>query len=418
MSEDGAPTPFSLTLNATDPDDDTLYWSVITPPLHGSATASGTGFSKDIGYTPTANYNGSDSFIVRISDHKGGFASITVNVTITPVTDTYYVDNTHSCLDAGAGTLIQPFCTIGKGASVAFAGDIVHVLFGTYAETVTIPNSGVDGNPVTFEADAGVVVSGAAGNSINGGAFRIVSKSYIVVDGFTVTGTADSGLYVDTSNHITLSHNHVSYSGSTTDHRFGIYLRITTDSTISGNNIDHNTMDGIRLSNNSNNNTVSSNISFGNSEPTTGNACGINVLTSNNNTIIHNITYANQDTGLDFQSGSNLNQVIGNLTYGNGDHGIDNNEAPNQTIVGNTVQGNYTSGINLELNSTGATVVNNIVQDNGLAPTGGRKNFNIYVDITSVTNTTLDYNLYHLTGTYFMQINWNGTGYELGDNIP
>lgn len=60
--------------------------------------------------------------------------------------------------------------------------------------------------------------------------------------------------------------------------------------------------------------------------------------------------------------------MIGNLSYGNGDHGIDNNNSSGQIIVGNTVHGNYTSGINLEANSGGATITNNIVSQNGLNP--------------------------------------------------
>ena len=87
MDEDGSPTPFSLTLNATDPDGNTLTWSIQSQASNGTATATGTGTSKAIGYTPAANYNGNDSFVVRVSDGNGGLASITVNVTITPVND-------------------------------------------------------------------------------------------------------------------------------------------------------------------------------------------------------------------------------------------------------------------------------------------------------------------------------------------
>ncbi len=86
MSEDGSPIPFSLTLNATDPDGDTITWSVSSQAQHGSATASGTGTSKVIGYSPAANYNGSDSFIIRVSD--GSYTDeITVNVTLQAVND-------------------------------------------------------------------------------------------------------------------------------------------------------------------------------------------------------------------------------------------------------------------------------------------------------------------------------------------
>ncbi|MAT98925.1 MAG: hypothetical protein CL608_17415 [Anaerolineaceae bacterium] len=87
MSEDGNPTAFSLTLNATDPDGNTLTWSIQSQAGHGTATATGTGTSKVINYTPTTNYNGSDSFVVQVSDGFGGSDTITVNMTITPVND-------------------------------------------------------------------------------------------------------------------------------------------------------------------------------------------------------------------------------------------------------------------------------------------------------------------------------------------
>jgi uncharacterized repeat protein (TIGR02543 family) len=87
MDEDNSPTPFALTLHATDTDGDTLTWSIQAQASHGTATASGTGTSKVIGYTPTANYNGSDSFVVQVADGHGGTASITVNVTLSARND-------------------------------------------------------------------------------------------------------------------------------------------------------------------------------------------------------------------------------------------------------------------------------------------------------------------------------------------
>jgi hypothetical protein len=87
MDEDASPTPFSLALHATDADSDTLTWNIVTQPLRGTAAATGTGASKVITYIPTANYNGSDSFVVRVSDTYGGTDDITVNVTITAVND-------------------------------------------------------------------------------------------------------------------------------------------------------------------------------------------------------------------------------------------------------------------------------------------------------------------------------------------
>jgi hypothetical protein len=69
MSEDGSPTAFALTLNASDVDaGTTLTWSIATPASNGTASVSGTGTTKTIGYVPNANYNGSDQFVVRVSD--------------------------------------------------------------------------------------------------------------------------------------------------------------------------------------------------------------------------------------------------------------------------------------------------------------------------------------------------------------
>jgi hypothetical protein len=88
MSEDGSPTAFNLTLNATDANtSDTLTWSVSSAASHGTANASGTGLSKAIGYTPNVNYNGTDSFVVQVSDGTTT-DTITVNVNIAAVNDT------------------------------------------------------------------------------------------------------------------------------------------------------------------------------------------------------------------------------------------------------------------------------------------------------------------------------------------
>lgn len=82
MDEDATPTAFALTLNATDADYHSITWSISSQASHGTASASGTGDSKAISYTPTANYYGSDSFVVQASDGAGGTDTITVAVTI------------------------------------------------------------------------------------------------------------------------------------------------------------------------------------------------------------------------------------------------------------------------------------------------------------------------------------------------
>lgn len=77
-------TATTLTLNATDVDTDSasLIWTIDTDALNGAAIVSGTGASQTVTYTPTANFSGSDSFVVAVSDGEL-VATITVNVTVT-----------------------------------------------------------------------------------------------------------------------------------------------------------------------------------------------------------------------------------------------------------------------------------------------------------------------------------------------
>jgi len=85
MDEDGAPTAFvAPTITATDADP--MTWST-TGASNGTATVSGTGTSPTtLTYVPNANFVGSDSFDVVVSDGITT-ASITVNVTVNAVND-------------------------------------------------------------------------------------------------------------------------------------------------------------------------------------------------------------------------------------------------------------------------------------------------------------------------------------------
>ena len=97
MSEDSSPTPFSLSLNASDVDNGTLYWRISSAASNGTAgiaggtnSTSSSGAAKGITYTPSANFSGSDSFVVQVSDGSNGTGLsdyITVNVTVNAVND-------------------------------------------------------------------------------------------------------------------------------------------------------------------------------------------------------------------------------------------------------------------------------------------------------------------------------------------
>ncbi|WP_069864815.1 retention module-containing protein [Pseudomonas citronellolis] len=73
-------------LAASDVDGDALSYALKngSAPAHGSVVVNGDG---SYSYTPLANYNGTDSFTVTVSDGQGGLAEQLVTVTVTPVND-------------------------------------------------------------------------------------------------------------------------------------------------------------------------------------------------------------------------------------------------------------------------------------------------------------------------------------------
>ncbi|WP_417830706.1 tandem-95 repeat protein [Terasakiella sp.] len=80
-------TVFTGTLSATDVDGDSLTYSVDPQslPANGNVTINPT--TGQFTYTPNPNYNGSDSFVVMVSDGQGSTDSRTVNVYVSPVND-------------------------------------------------------------------------------------------------------------------------------------------------------------------------------------------------------------------------------------------------------------------------------------------------------------------------------------------
>ncbi|MEZ5734612.1 MAG: tandem-95 repeat protein [Novosphingobium sp.] len=151
-------TAKQVTVSGSDVEGDTLTYTAGSAS-HGSVTGgSGGSFT----YTPNANYNGSDSFVVTVSDGKGGTANQTVNVTVTAVND-------------------AP--TVAASQSIFAEGGV--------AKTVTVSGSDVDGDSLSYSAGSashGNVTGGS------GGVFTYTpSDSYNGSDSFVVTVSDGNG---------------------------------------------------------------------------------------------------------------------------------------------------------------------------------------------------------------------------------
>ena len=339
----------------------------------------------------------------------------------------YTVDNTNpSCSDTGPGTPAQPFCTIAAAAKMAHAGDTVLVKAGTYPGTSVNPaNSGSAGSPITFSANPGVTISGGSR------AFAISARSYIVISGFTISGTSSYGISVSGGSNATISGNTESYAGiPISSPAAGIYLSNLSGGLISGNVTHDNSAHGIYLTGTTTGVTVQGNTSYHNAYQYERNANGINDIAPGN-FIIGNVTYANEDSGINIYTGGNYTLVANNVTYDNGDHGIDNLNVTGGRIIGNTVYYNCTDGINVEGTSGNYNIENNVSMNNAtgavinptpiaINPSTGepyytnlcnRRVGNIGVYDSAPATTTANYNLVYQSGKGAWYT-WAGTAYS------
>ncbi|HSW56914.1 MAG TPA: Ig-like domain-containing protein, partial [Dehalococcoidales bacterium] len=113
-------TPKTITLAAQDADGDALVYTLVSGPSHGILSAI-TG--NTLTYTPSAGYNGPDSFTFKANDGTADSNAATVNIVIVP--------DTHKFFLVGPGGV--------SGTLDIAAGDSVLLITGTAIADVTFP---------------------------------------------------------------------------------------------------------------------------------------------------------------------------------------------------------------------------------------------------------------------------------------
>jgi hypothetical protein len=172
MSEDGVPTPFDVTISATDIDDIAFTWSIQTQATSGVAMVSGTTGTPTVTYTPNTNYFGSDSFVVLVNDGNGGTDSIIVNVTLNAVND-------------------APVITQGDSVNVVMSEDGVPTAF----VPPTIIASDVDNDSLTWTLATGATngVATVSGTGASPTITYIPTANYFGPDSFVVRVSDGNG---------------------------------------------------------------------------------------------------------------------------------------------------------------------------------------------------------------------------------
>jgi CARDB protein/parallel beta helix pectate lyase-like protein len=251
---------------------------------------------------------------------------------------TLYVATTGN--DAADGSLATPWRTLQRAANLVRAGDQVIVRPGHYAG-FNLTTSGTATNPILFSADPGVIVDTPNPVRTQDG-INLEGASWIVIEGFAVTGMPRTGIRSVTNAHVTIRRNVGDGNG-----RWGILTGFSDDLLIEDNEMSRSVAEhGIYVGNSGDRPVIRRNHVWGNS----GN--GIHM---------------NGDLG---QGGDGIITgavVEANVIHGNGrtgGSGINGDGVQSSRIVNNILYDNHASGISLYQIDGGAPSRNNVVAHN------------------------------------------------------
>lgn len=304
-----------------------------------------------------------------------------------------------------------PYCTINAAAAVAGPGATVRVDGGTYHEQVVVPASGTRSRPITFTTAPGrtATITGRKHG------FLILSRRFVVVQGFRIVDTDSHGIRVTASDHVTIAANTVVGSGRPQPNEavHGIAVSSSRNVLVVANRSSGNNNGGILVGASARKVTVVRNFTFRNGVGRVRAGVGIDVR-GDDNIAASNVSTDNDDSGLQFHDGARHNLAVNNLLERNGDHGIDIADSPDQRIASNTVRRNRSSGINVEGASVRTLLLNNIAVDNSLG--NDTVAGNIRVTARAVPGTVADGNLVWQTAPGPLYV-WSSVGHSTLDAV-
>ncbi|MCG3204488.1 MAG: hypothetical protein KCHDKBKB_01203 [Elusimicrobia bacterium] len=150
-------TQKTLTLSGSDVDGDTLTYSIVLTPSHGTLSAVA---GNQVTYTPASNYNGADSFTYKVNDGTVDSNVATVSIAVNPANDAPMASNVSETTSEDTAKTVTMVGTDGDGDALTYA-------------IVSDPSHGslglVSGNSVTYTPAAGYNGSDSFTYKVNDG---------------------------------------------------------------------------------------------------------------------------------------------------------------------------------------------------------------------------------------------------------
>ncbi|HKY33512.1 MAG TPA: right-handed parallel beta-helix repeat-containing protein [Candidatus Polarisedimenticolia bacterium] len=215
--------------------------------------------------------------------------------------------------------------------------------------------------------------------------FRIASRSWIEVSGFTVARTEDNGIYLlGSSTDVLIAGNTVIHANFS-----GISVNSCSRVTVSGNMVADSNRNGIYLLNGTTQSVVESNEVARSIRPDGAGINGIRVEEAPGTIVRGNLSHHNQDTGIQINESDDVTSLQ-NISWANGDHGFDHLQSLRALHVGDVAWSNLRDGFSFEAGSTEGRLYDSIGANNGVAT----NHYNLFVDGASAAGFASESNLF------------------------
>jgi Bacterial Ig domain len=152
-----ANTAIGIGLTGADPDGQAISFAVVTNPGHGTLT----GVAPNLTYTPTAGFNGPDSFTFRTNDGSLNSLPATISITVQPSTTT-----------TGFLKLTIPQNVINGGSTLPFVTSLADAN-GNAITGTPIVTCGITTNGTTRGSAPSILASSIQTSATTRGAFRL-----------------------------------------------------------------------------------------------------------------------------------------------------------------------------------------------------------------------------------------------------
>ena len=343
---------FSATVTGTS--NTSVAWQV--NGVTGGNTSVGTISPSGLYTAPVLSSNTTVTVTARSYADTTKYANAAVSVVAPPSGPALYVATTGS--DSNSCTSAAPCATISRASQLAVPGVTVHVAPGSYYGDFVTSANGTPSAPITYISDTRW---GARLVGTSSGRVWTLNASYVVIDGFDISGPNDMGIYIGWTGsgfgHNTIQHNRIhdlTQSGGCNS--TGGSAIETGEGQAGYNSILANVVANIGTSMIGSCNTIQ----------------GIYVSTAND-TVMDNVVSGAAEGGIQQWHGATDSIIVNNTVFncnegiilGDGDAYALSGGSSNNYVANNVVVNNKTAGIDeMGTMSGGNQYINNLVYNN------------------------------------------------------